>query len=92
MARHLSRTSRVSPDLGQCRALRGWEKTMTTIEAPITPVYLDETAAATRLLLAPKTLRNWRAVGTDGPPYLKLGRSVRYPTAMLDAWAMKKVA
>jgi hypothetical protein len=64
---------------------------MTIIETTATPVYLNETAAAARLLLAPKTLRNWRSAGIDGPPYLKLGRAVRYPTVLLDVWAMSKV-
>ncbi|TQO20623.1 hypothetical protein FB472_2262 [Rhodoglobus vestalii] len=69
---------------------------MTTItEAATTaalpaPVFLNEEGAAARLVLRPKTLRNWRAAGIDGPPYLKLGSAVRYNIQALDAWAMSK--
>jgi hypothetical protein len=63
---------------------------MSTIEAAA-PVYLTEAEASDRLRLAKKTLANWRALG-EGPGYIKLGRAVRYPTAILDAWAMGKVA
>jgi len=56
------------------------------------PVFLNTEGAAARLALRPKTLRNWRALNNDGPPYLKLGSSVRYSVQALDAWALAKVA
>ena len=53
---------------------------------PATP-FLTEGQAATRLGLSSKTLRNWRALIT-GPPYLKLGASVRSHISSLDSWAL----
>ncbi|MCP4408801.1 MAG: helix-turn-helix domain-containing protein [Gammaproteobacteria bacterium] len=32
-----------------------------------------------------KTLEKWRITG-EGPPFIKIGRSVRYDEADLDAW------
>lgn len=51
------------------------------------PIYqlINENEAARRLGLAVPTLRKWRVHG-GGPPFLKLGRAVRYDTADLDAW------
>jgi len=37
----------------------------------------DTDGAAARVGVTPETLRNWRWRG-DGPPYLKIGRRVRY--------------
>ena len=66
---------------------------MTTIEIAqaVAQPFLKEAAAAERLGLSPKTLRNWRSRG-EGPPYLLLGSSVRYATASVDAWAHSRVA
>lgn len=38
---------------------------------------LTTKAAASRLQVSPRTLEHWREVG-GGPPFLKVGRSVRY--------------
>ena len=41
------------------------------------PVWVDERRVAGVTGIALQTLRNWRFQGT-GPPYFKIGRSVRY--------------
>jgi len=54
------------------------------VNAPA-PEYLDDRALAARLGLARVTLQVWRAQG-KGPPFLKLGRVVRYSWADVAAW------
>jgi predicted DNA-binding transcriptional regulator AlpA len=46
-------------------------------------------AAAERIGLAPKTLDNWRSLGT-GPPFYKLGGRIVYDDAEVDAWMAKR--
>ena len=46
---------------------------------------LGEEEAAIVLGLAVQTLRNWRSV-RKGPPYLKLGRAIRYDPADLETY------
>jgi hypothetical protein len=36
------------------------------------------------------TLRNWRAMKI-GPPFVKIGKAVLYPTNELDAWDQKNM-
>ncbi|EIC23784.1 helix-turn-helix transcriptional regulator [Thiorhodovibrio frisius] len=45
----------------------------------------SETQAALYLGVSPRTLQAWRVRGT-GPQFVKLGRSVRYDRAALDAF------
>ncbi len=45
----------------------------------------SEKEEAARLNLSERTLQAWRTRG-DGPPFLKLGRSVRYSPAAVDNW------
>ncbi len=45
----------------------------------------DTEGAAVLLGMTPETLRNWRYRG-DGPPFLKVGRSVRYRLFDLAEW------
>ena len=47
--------------------------------------YLNEKEAAALTGLAVQTLRNLRFKG-KGPPYCKIGRSVRYPLTDLIGW------
>ena len=47
---------------------------------------LDERAAAAHLSVSPGTLSVWRSTGRYGIPFLKIGRSVRYRLADLEAW------
>lgn len=50
------------------------------------PRRLTEVEAAARLALSPRTLQRWRVMG-GGPPFLKLGASVRYDAEALEQWA-----
>lgn len=50
-----------------------------------TTSYLSTRQLAERLGLATITLELWRARGS-GPPYLKLGRAVRYDLAEVERW------
>ncbi len=52
---------------------------------------VDENEAADLLGLSKRTLQAWRVRG-GGPPFLKLGRLVRYDAAMLWDWAAAHVA
>lgn len=61
---------------------------MTYLEAskgPSPSELLDSKEAASFLRVTPRTLRNWRHRG-DGPPYIKLGRAVRYTKKDLEDW------
>ena len=44
-----------------------------------------EAEVAARLRVVPRTLKVWRQIG-EGPPYLKLGRQIRYAHSDLEAW------
>ncbi len=43
-----------------------------------------------RIGIAPKTLANMRCRG-DGPPYIKVGRLVRYRPSLTDAWLEERI-
>ena len=45
----------------------------------------DESAIAKRLRCEVKTLQAWRTRG-GGPPFVKIGRLVRYKAEDVDAW------
>ena len=40
--------------------------------------------------VSPGTLRNWRAMNF-GPTFVKIGKTVLYPTSELDAWDQKNL-
>lgn len=42
--------------------------------------------AAVCLGVQPTTLEIWRSTGRCGPPFIRIGRAVRYKLADLDAW------
>ena len=42
--------------------------------------------AAHMLGFSEKTLRNWRTNGRQAIPFIRIGRTVRYRTADLEAW------
>ena len=63
---------------------------MTTATLDDRTTTTDERGAAKRLKLAPETLRNMRWRG-DGPPFLKLGRTVRYRLSDLADWLDARV-
>jgi hypothetical protein len=49
------------------------------------PVYLNDRDAAAFIAMRPQTLRNWRQ-DNKGPPYIKVGRAVRYSVVDLIAY------
>jgi excisionase family DNA binding protein len=49
---------------------------------------LNEKEAARFLSMSYRTLQSWRSAG-EGPPYLKLGRSIRYRRSDLMSWIEK---
>lgn len=51
---------------------------------------LTEDQQAKRWGISPKTLANQRWRG-DGPPFIKLGRLVRYDPELTDAWLAERV-
>lgn len=50
---------------------------------------VDTAGAATLIGMAEKTLENMRSRG-DGPPFLKIGRLVRYDPRDLEAWKAER--
>jgi predicted DNA-binding transcriptional regulator AlpA len=48
--------------------------------------FLTQHDLSQKLQISERTLEDWR-LHDDGPPYLKLGRHVRYDPADVDAWA-----
>lgn len=46
---------------------------------------LDPRQAAEMIGVSPASLARWRVQG-DGPPYLKLGGSVRYRLSSVEQW------
>ena len=51
---------------------------------------IDTRQAAEALGMSPDTLALWRSKG-EGPPFVKLGRAVRYRRADLDAWVAEQL-
>jgi len=49
------------------------------------PTILNTEQAAAYVQLVPNTLEKFRIRG-DGPPFMKVGRAVRYRAADLEAW------
>lgn len=49
-------------------------------------IYMDTDQVAEMLGVSPRTLEDWRYRG-GGPPYCKLGRSVRYMRHKVIAWS-----
>ncbi len=52
---------------------------------PIPFCLVDERVLAPRLKITVKTLQAWRSTG-GGPPFVKLGRAVRYNEADVRVW------
>jgi hypothetical protein len=59
------------------------------MEVTLKQLHTEEQEAA-RIGLAPKTLANQRCRG-DGPPFLKVGRLVRYDPELTDAWLAERI-
>lgn len=59
-------------------------------QAPsIAPTFLTQREVAELLRLPEHTLEDWRLT-RHGPPYLKLGRHVRYDLADIVAWTREQ--
>lgn len=54
------------------------------------PSYWTETQLAKFLQVSPRTLQAWRYRGGDTPPFVKVGRAVRYEPAAVKAWARER--
>lgn len=61
------------------------------MKANIETMLLTREQAARYLGMKPQTLAVWVTRQVDGPPYAKLGRSVRYRKCDLDAWIERNV-
>ncbi|MFP5289551.1 MAG: helix-turn-helix transcriptional regulator [Actinomycetes bacterium] len=57
--------------------------------SPISPTFLTQREVAELLRLPERTLEDWRLT-SHGPPYLKLGRHVRYDLADVVGWAREQ--
>lgn len=56
---------------------------------PSPPLLVDTPEAARRLSVSRSFLEKKRFFGdADGPPYIKIGRAVRYRLVDLEAWAV----
>ncbi len=38
-----------------------------------------------------RTLSNWRCMGGNGPPYIRLGNKIFYPEDLLIEWEAKQI-
>jgi hypothetical protein len=52
---------------------------------PDETLWTDEDTAAYLREVSPRTLERWRALGS-GPPWVKIGRRVRYSPPAVKAW------
>ena len=46
---------------------------------------MTERELAERTRISPRTWQQWRGAG-GGPPYVKIGRAVRYRWSQVEAW------
>lgn len=57
------------------------------------PIFIDTAEAARRLGLSISTLEKYRFHRVpDAPPFVRLGRAVRYRVSDLEAWAAAREA
>lgn len=45
---------------------------------------------AAYLGVQPNTLARWKWAGKDSPPYISLGRAIRYRQSEVDAWLWRR--
>ena len=55
------------------------------MDAPTTPTFLTPQQVSESLQISIRTLEDWRLRGY-GPPFLPVGKHVRYPLAGFEAW------
>jgi predicted DNA-binding transcriptional regulator AlpA len=60
------------------------------ITKTIKALYLTEKKTSDRIAVSKSALRKWRREGL-GPPYVKLGRMIRYPLADLKKWLNNRI-
>jgi excisionase family DNA binding protein len=53
------------------------------------PIYLSDSEVAERLRLSRQAIQKWRQKHV-GPPYIKLGKTVRYDAEELEAWIQSR--
>jgi excisionase family DNA binding protein len=53
--------------------------------------WLTTEEVAEKLKVPPASVKRWRAART-GPPYIQVGRHVRYPVDAFERWARAKSA
>lgn len=60
---------------------------------PASPIFVDTVEAARRLGLSTSTLEKYRFHRvSDAPPFVRIGRAVRYRVSDLEAWAADRGA
>lgn len=60
---------------------------------PAEPLFVDTAEAARRLGLSLSTLEKYRFYRiSDAPPFVRIGRAVRYRVSDLEAWAADREA
>ena len=60
---------------------------------PADPIFVDTQEAARRLDLSLSTLEKYRFYrAADAPPFVRIGRAVRYRVSDLEAWAAARGA
>ncbi|SFN50857.1 Helix-turn-helix domain-containing protein [Mycetocola miduiensis] len=76
---------------GSARAVQASSAYLTGMNetAQIAQTFLTQRELAELLQLPERTLEDWRLTHA-GPPYMKLGRHVRYDIADVLAWAKEK--
>ena len=52
-------------------------------------IYLDTEDAAALLSLRASTLEKWRRHRIDSPPFIRIGRTVRYPRGPFLEWCAR---
>ena len=52
--------------------------------------YLTEEQVSEFLGVSVRSMRTYRSEGKDHPPYIKVGRLVKYPTKEFFAWVHKR--
>ncbi|ORB36283.1 helix-turn-helix transcriptional regulator [Mycobacterium persicum] len=62
---------------------------MTTVSAPAPSAAVDSIGAAPIVGVSPATLKTWRHKGI-GPPYVVIGKRVRYRVRDLEAWLAER--
>lgn len=70
---------------------RAWRTHLSAMDARTVelPRFLTQQEVAGVLQVPERTVEDWRLTG-NGPPFMKLGRHVRYDLSELVAWARER--